>query len=182
MARLPIVTWPNPVLRERCNEVEVFDDALGAFIDDLFETMDDADGVGLAANQVADTRRIFVMGIPTEDKDGEQGLEKVALINPEIVARRGELRYEEGCLSFPDVSESVMRAAEIDVRYRDRHGEEQTATLGGLAAVCAQHELDHLDGVTFLDRLSPLKRRIALRSYMRTRRATPEPRRAGAGR
>ena len=167
MAKRPIVTWPHPVLKRRCDDVEHFDDDLGLLLDDMLETMEDADGLGLAANQVAVSKRVFIMGILVE---GEEEPELVEVVNPVIEARRGETKHEEGCLSFPDLFEQVSRAAEIDVSFRDRDGKETRETYSGLSAVCFQHELDHLDGITFIERLSPLKKRLAMRAYQRLQR------------
>ncbi len=183
MASRPIVEFPHPVLKQRCQEVARFDGALWSLLDDMKETMADADGLGLAANQVAVSWRVFTMLVPVphangdgrdndsgkdndKDKDGAPP-EVLELVNPVVVGKRGEIRFEEGCLSFPGVHEQVLRAAEVDVTFQDRHGAAQRRSFGGVAAVCVQHELDHLDGVTFLERLSPLKRRLALRSYQR---------------
>ncbi len=171
MAKRPIVTWPAAVLKRRCEPVESFDEALITLLDDMHETMADADGLGLAANQVAVSSRLFIMGIPQEE-EGE--VELVEVINPKIEARRGELKYEEGCLSFPEVYQQVLRAAEVDVSFQDREGQPQQRAFAGLPSVCFQHELDHLDGVVFLDRLSPLKRRLVLRSYNRSLRQKAE--------
>lgn len=171
MAVRSIVTYPAPILKRTCVAVERFDAELHELLDDMRDTMITADGLGLAANQVGVRERLFIMMIPGES---EQTDELFEVINPEITARRGEQRFEEGCLSFPGIAEWVMRAGEIELRYRDRDGGEQVRTLSGLAAVCAQHELDHLDGITFIDRLSPLKRRLALRAYARERRAIHE--------
>jgi peptide deformylase len=171
MAVLTIHTYPDPVLKVRCAEVTAFDAALHQFLDDMADTMAEAEGIGLAANQVGQTVRLFLMDVPLE---GEQRTGRLEIINPRVLQRRGETKYEEGCLSFPGLYETVMRASEIDLAYQDRHGAEQRLTLRGLPAICCQHELDHLDGVTFVDRLSPLKRRIALRDYERAHRETIE--------
>lgn len=176
MAIRPIVTYPNPVLKQRCAPVTEFDDALGALIDDMLLTMDDADGLGLAANQIGEPVRIFTMSLPVasdrgEGDDGEGGddgaVEKFEIINPEIISRRGEIRFEEGCLSFPGVSESVKRSAFVRLRYQDRTGATIERDFHDLGAVCVQHEFDHLEGITFLDRLSRLKHRLAMRAYNR---------------
>lgn len=164
MAVRQIVTFPNPILKQRCAAVEQFDETLATLLDDMRETMDHADGLGLAANQVAVSLRVFTMGLPSsEDEDAQ--IEYFELVNPEIIHKSGEIRFEEGCLSFPGISEAVVRAEQIVMRYQNRSGETQETTFSGVGAVCAQHELDHLDGVTFLERLSPLKRRLALRAY-----------------
>ncbi len=173
MASRPIVEFPHPILKSRCQEVARFDSALWTLLDDMKETMADADGLGLAANQVAVSWRVFTMLVPSQnaggagEERGEPPPEVLELVNPVVVGKRGEIRFEEGCLSFPGVHEQVLRAAEVDVTFQDRHGATIRRSFGGVAAVCVQHELDHLDGVTFLERLSPLKRRLALRSYQR---------------
>ena len=166
-----ILTWPNPILKQRCADVEAFDEMLVRLLDDMAETMVVEEGIGLAANQVGVLRRIFVMAIP--DADGAQDT-VVEVINPVIDKRQGEVQYEEGCLSFPELNELVTRAAQVELTYRDRKGEPQQLTATGITAVCIQHELDHLDGITFVDRLSPLKRRLALKAYMRNQRQRAE--------
>ena len=169
MALRPIVEYPHPVLKQRCAEVTTFDAELGRLLDDMRDTMADAEGLGLAANQVAVSKRIFTMLVPAPDADEvDETTEVLELVNPRIMAKRGEIRFEEGCLSFPGLSESVLRAAEVEVVFQDRSGAEHRRALSGVAAVCVQHELDHLDGVTFLDLLSPLKRRLALRAFSRS--------------
>lgn len=167
MAVLPVVTYPDPVLRQRCKEVTAFDASLHKLLDDMGETMAAAEGIGLAANQVGDLRRLFLMNVPV-DENTTTGLLEV--INPRIVAKRGEVRFEEGCLSFPSVYEFVVRANEIELHYQDRSGAAQKLICRGIVAICVQHEFDHLEGITFLDRLSPLKRQLALRDYDRKNR------------
>lgn len=167
MAVLPILTYPDPALRQRCKPVEAFDEAFHRTLGDMADTMRNSEGIGLAANQVGILQRFFLMDVPINDKESTGLLE---IINPRIAARRGEVRFEEGCLSFPGVYENVIRANEIELQYQDRTGAPQKVVMRGIVAICAQHELDHLDGITFLDRLSPLKRRIVLREYERANR------------
>jgi len=166
MAVRNIVTFPNAVLKQRCEPVTVFDAEMGALLDDMIETMDDAEGLGLAANQIGLPLRIFTMSLPVGDQD-DDAVERFEIINPEILSRNGEIRFEEGCLSFPGVSELVTRAAEVRLRFQNRQGEMVERDFSDVAAVCVQHEFDHLEGVTFIDRLSPLKRRLAMRAYKR---------------
>lgn len=167
MAVLEIRTYPDLVLKERGREVTEFGAALHQLLDDMADTMAKAEGLGLAANQVGEPVRLFLMDVP--DAEGQRtGV--LEIINPRILARRGEVKYEEGCLSFPDLYEPVVRANEVEVAYQDRHGQEQRIKAKGLASICIQHEFDHLEGITFIDRLSPLKRRVALRDYMRNNR------------
>ncbi len=164
MAKREIVAFPHPVLKQRCAEVKEFDEALHALLDDMALTMADAEGIGLAANQVDVPLRIFLMDVPLGEK---QTTGIVEVINPVITATRGHTHYDEGCLSFPGLTETVKRHAEIDLSFQDRHGGTQSVQASGLVAICIQHEFDHLEGITFLDRLSPLKRRVAVREYLR---------------
>ncbi|MCC7462714.1 MAG: peptide deformylase [Gammaproteobacteria bacterium] len=164
MARLTILEFPDPRLRTRAAPVTSFDAALAALIDDLFETMYAAPGIGLAATQVNVHQRIIVIDI-SEQKD-----QPLVLINPEIIARNGVEITEEGCLSVPQVFEPVERAASVRVRARDRHGVGFERDCDGLLAVCVQHELDHLDGKLFVDYLSSLKRERIRRRLEKERR------------
>jgi peptide deformylase len=146
----------SPVLREAGAEVPVVDDEVRRFVDDLFETMYAAKGVGLAANQVGVARRIAVVHADEE---------KLVLINPRITASEGTETGEEGCLSIPDIFADVTRAAQVTVTALDRDGNPWEKTLTGLAARAVQHEIDHLDGILFLDHLSILKRKRLLARY-----------------
>jgi len=152
MALLTILEYPDPRLRTRAQPVAAVDAGIRRLIDDLFETMYSAPGVGLAATQVNVHLRVLVVDI-TEDRS-----RPLALVNPEIVERSGEGKLEEGCLSVPGVYETVKRADRIRVRALDRSGKRQEFEAEGLLAVCIQHEMDHLDGKLFVDYLSELKR------------------------
>lgn len=161
MAVLEIVHYPHEALTTPAKPVETFDADLAAFIDDMAETMYDADGVGLAANQVAVLKRVTV--IDTGDEDGPGLLE---IVNPTIVARSDEpILWQEGCLSFPELFFDVKRAKEVTVEYFDRHGAPQRIEADGLLAVALQHEIDHLDGVVYIDRIGQVDRRLMLRKY-----------------
>ena len=161
MAVLELRYLGDPLLRRRTLPVETFDDALARFVDDLLETMYSAEGVGLAAPQVGAERRVTVIDVG-ERRDGT---EAIALVNPVIVEARGTVDSEEGCLSIPGVVETVQRAAEVTVEYRDPAGERLRIEGTGLLARALQHEIDHLDGILFIDRLGALKRRIAVREF-----------------
>lgn len=152
MARLEILTFPDPRLRLKAKPVAEVTDAIRKIVDDMFETMYAAPGIGLASTQVNVQQQIIVIDV-SEDKSGA-----LVLINPEVIEKRGVEEMEEGCLSFPEVFAKVERANEIRVRALDRHGKPFEIDTGGLLAVCIQHELDHLDGKLFVDYLSPLKR------------------------
>ncbi len=155
----PILTYGHPILRQTARAVSNIDGELQRLIDDMVEAMYEAPGVGLAANQVGSLRRVFVAN-PSEDHDPSRLL---VLINPELVEAEGESIAEEGCLSIPDFREEVRRARRVLLRGLDR--DERPVEIEGedLLARVLQHELDHLNGTLFVDRLSPAKRDILLR-------------------
>jgi peptide deformylase len=163
MALLPIVKYPDPRLKERSQEVTVFDDALRSFVSDMGDTMYAAPGVGLAAVQVGVLKRILVLD--ANSGDPESKLE--VFINPEIVESSGEQVYEEGCLSLPEFSEEVKRKEFLRVRFQDVTGASQETEMEGFRAVILQHELDHLNGVLATDRISRLKRTLYQRKRNR---------------
>ena len=150
--RLPILEFPDPRLRTKAQPVEQVDAALRKLIDDMFETMYAAPGIGLAATQVNVHKRVLVIDVSESRK------EKLALVNPQIISRAGVEETEEGCLSVPGVYDKVTRAESIRVRALDRDGKQIEFDAQGLLAVCIQHEIDHLDGKLFVDYLSELKR------------------------
>ncbi len=152
MARLQILEYPDPRLRTRAKPVEVFDSALARVAGDMLETMYAAPGIGLAATQVDFHKRLIVMDV------SEGRTEPMVFCNPEILSAEGTGVGEEGCLSVPGIFDEVKRAAKIRARARDVTGEEFEVELEGLAAVCLQHEMDHLEGKLFVDYLSDLKR------------------------
>jgi len=152
MALLEILEFPDPRLRTRALPVTVFDAALGQLIDDMFETMYAAPGIGLAATQVNVHQRLLVMDVGSDQR------EPLVFINPEISVRDAVGVMQEGCLSVPGFFEDVERAQHIRVRAQDRDGKVFERDLDGLAAVCLQHEMDHLEGKLFVDYLSILKR------------------------
>jgi len=152
MALLTILEFPDVRLRTQAKPVERFDAALRQLIDDMFETMYAAKGIGLAATQVDVHRRLIVLDISDERNTRE------VFINPQLLTREGVEVTEEGCLSVPDVYEPVERAARVQVRAQDRDGKFFERDLDGLLAVCVQHEMDHLEGKLFVDYLSSLKR------------------------
>ena len=161
MSLLKIVHYPEPVLLTVGKPVgeEEFNEELRTLVEDMFETMYDAQGVGLAAPQVGVSKRLFVMDVPTEEGKSN----KIALINPEIITQEGEQIGDEGCLSFPGIYTTVRREVRTVVRYRDVFGREQELDCTDLSARCVLHETDHCDGIVFLDRMSVLKRELAKR-------------------
>ncbi|MCJ7590083.1 MAG: peptide deformylase [Woeseiaceae bacterium] len=152
MPKLKILEFPDPRLRTKATPVQVVDDELRALIDDMFETMYDAPGIGLAATQVDVHKRLLVADVSI-DKDAPY-----VLINPEILEKDGITVTDEGCLSVPGFYEEIERAEHIRVRYLDRDGIDIVLDVHGLLAVCIQHEMDHLDGKLFVDYLSEVKR------------------------
>ncbi|HEU4487465.1 MAG TPA: peptide deformylase [Povalibacter sp.] len=170
MALLPILEFPDPRLRTRAEPVDKVDAALRRLIDDMFETMYAAPGIGLAATQVNVHKRLLVIDISESRK------EPLALINPEIIAREGVEETEEGCLSVPGIYDKVTRAERIRVRALDRDGKQIEFDADGLLAVCIQHEMDHLEGKLFVDYLSDLKRTRIRKKLEKERRETPAAR------
>ena len=158
----PLIILPDPILREVSSPLEAINDETRRLADDMLETMYDAPGIGLAAIQIGVPRRMLVLDV---SKDGEEKTPLV-FINPEIVASSDARSvYEEGCLSIPDYYAEGERPATISVRYLDRDGKEQTIDADGLLATCLQHEIDHLDGVLFIDHISKLKRDMVIRKF-----------------
>ena len=162
MALRRILRFPDERLRKPGKRVTIFDGELVKLVDDMAETMYSAPGVGLAAPQVDVSLRVFIIDIHAGDDDEPSDLR--VFVNPEIVARDGEITSEEGCLSFPDVREEVRRAERITIRAQDTTGRPFTLEADGFLAVAIQHEYDHLDGVLLVDHLSLLRRRLVRRS------------------
>ena len=155
------------MLREEADRVESFDPQLKALVQDMFETMYHADGVGLAAPQIGVSQRILVVDV-RDDESPEAG--RYALVNPEVVERSSSVeKATEGCLSIPGLEDVVARPASVEVRGFDPSGQEVTIAAEGLLARALQHEIDHLDGVLFLDRVSALKRRMLLKKWKKLR-------------
>lgn len=166
MAIRDIVMLGDQVLREEAPEVEAFDDDLRSLVRDMFETMYHADGIGLAANQVGVRARVLVIDLRREDEADA----RLALVNPRVVWASGELdKQSEGCLSIPGIEEVVERPWAVRVEGFDPEGREVTVEVDDLYSRALQHEIDHLDGVLFLDRVSPLKRRMAMKKWKKLR-------------
>lgn len=163
MPLLKVVHYPDPVLLTVGKPIgkDEFNEELRQLVENMFEAMYDARGVGLAAPQVGVSKRLFVMDIPGENENDESL--KIALINPEIIAREGEQTGDEGCLSFPGIYTTVRREVRTVVRYHDVDGNEHELDCRDLAARCVLHETDHCDGIVFLDRMTVLKREMAKR-------------------
>jgi peptide deformylase len=163
MAVRTILHYPDPRLREPGKKVPAVTDELRRLIDDMAETMYAAPGVGLAATQIGEPHRIFLVDVAGEDEPSKLHV----FINPEIVEKQGEQCGPEGCLSFPGISEEIKRATRVTVRAQGRDGKPFTLTAEGLFAVAIQHESDHLDGVLMIDRMGTLKKRIVQRKMQK---------------
>jgi peptide deformylase len=162
MSIKPLVILPDPVLRLVSKPVDRVDAPLLKLADDMFETMYDAPGIGLAAIQIGEPLRMLVIDLA---KEGEEPAPQV-FINPEILEKSDERSvYEEGCLSIPDYYAEVERPAKVRVRHLDREGKEQEVEAEGLLATCLQHEIDHLNGVLFIDHISKLKRDMVVKKF-----------------
>ena len=158
----PLIILPDPILRQVSTPLESVNDEARRLADDMLETMYDAPGIGLAAIQIGVPRRMLVLDVSKEGEDKTP----LVFINPEIV-KSSDARsvYEEGCLSIPDYYAEVERPAELTVRFVDRDGKEQTIDADGLLATCLQHEIDHLNGVLFIDHISRLKREMVIKKF-----------------
>ena len=168
MDTLPIITIPDPILRKKAAPIERVDAALLKLAEDMLATMYDAPGIGLAAPQVGILRRLIVMD-PSRDEEAKQPL---IMVNPVILERGTGMRiHEEGCLSIPDFTAEVERPATARVGYIDEAGKSQEKTLEGIWSTLVQHEIDHLNGVLFIDYLSRLKRDMIVKKYTKQKRA-----------
>ena len=157
-----IVVYPDKRLKLISKEVEVFNGALHDLLDDMYETMRAKNGVGLAAIQVGADQRVLIINVPLEVEDGEHDQPKentLEMINPIIVEKDGTEKFQEGCLSIPGVYEDIERAKHVKVEYFDRDGNKQVIEDDGFLAVAMQHEIDHLDGKVFIEKLSYIKRK-----------------------
>jgi len=162
---LEIVTFPNEILKRKTNPVKSVDAEIKDIIAQMKETMYKNDGIGLAANQVNISLSIMVIDTTSREEEGEKF--KGVLINPTLVAKEDQIKFKEGCLSFPGLQVEVIRAKEVLIKAINEFEEEITLKLTGLPAVVFQHEFDHLSGITFLDRLSGIKKRFALEKYQK---------------
>jgi peptide deformylase len=167
LAVLLIVKYGNEVLRRRTETVTVFDDGLQKLIDDMVDTMYAAPGIGLAANQVGDSRRVAVIDLSVGKRPGELHV----LVNPQIAESVGHISEDEGCLSVPDFTETITRPARVHVSFLDRNGEARDTWSEGLMARAVTHEIDHLDGKLFLDRLRGFKRDRILKKIQKLAKA-----------
>ena len=172
MAIREIIILPDKQLRLVSNPVEKVTADIRKLADDMFETMYDAPGIGLAAIQIAQPLRLITMDLAKREENGETTPKPRVFINPEIIARSDELSvYEEGCLSIPEYYEEVERPARVRVRFLDLDGKVHEEDAEGLYATCIQHEIDHMDGIVFVDHISSLKRDMIMRKMKKAKRA-----------
>ncbi len=158
----PLIILPDPLLRQASKPIEQIDTEIQRLADDMLETMYDAPGIGLAAIQIGVPRRMLVIDVAREGEEKKP----LVFINPEVVASSDERSvYEEGCLSIPDYYAEVERPARVTVKHLDRNGKEQLTEADGLLATCVQHEIDHLNGVLFIDYISRLKRDMVIKKF-----------------
>lgn len=163
MSLLQIRHYPDPVLSVKGEPITTFDDDLRQLAEDMAETMYAAPGIGLAAPQVGVSRRLVVIDCASKD----EAPQLLVLVNPEIVVAEGESCEEEGCLSVPDFYATVVRKSRVQIRYQDLTGETQQLDTDGLLAIACQHEIDHLNGILFIDHLSPLKRSMFRKKWQK---------------
>jgi len=164
--QLTIVEYPHKKLREISKEVKTFDKKLHSLLDAMYPIMIDTNGIGLAAIQVAHALRVLVLNIP--DEEGEQPRENLLeIINPVITHKEGETVYQEGCLSVPKFYEDISRYETLSINYQDRDGNTKTLEADGLLSIAIQHEMDHLEGILFIDKLSYSRRKKFEKEYKR---------------
>ena len=172
MAIRPIITLPDPRLKLVSEPVAVVDDAIRALADDMLDTMYDAPGIGLAAIQIGVARRVLVIDLAKEGEDRQP----MVFVNPEIVWTSEETSvYDEGCLSIPEYYEEVERPARVRVRFLDRDGAARELEAEGLLATCLQHEMDHLNGIVFIDHISRLKRERCIKKFTKAAKFAAAP-------
>ncbi len=167
--KLKIVEYPDRKLKEKSSKVEKFDAQLHDLLDSMYEIMMKSNGIGLAAIQVAHAKEALILNIP--DEDGEQSKENLMeIINPVITYKTGDTTYQEGCLSVPGFYEDIKRFDEISLNYQDRHGNTKNLVANGLLSIAIQHEVDHLNGILFIDKLSYSRRKKFEKEYKKAQK------------
>ena len=174
-----IRTWPDKILKQKMKEVDFFDEKLQNYIDIMFKRMYEEEGVGLAANQIGIPYQILVLDTNVKKYDAQEKEEegiKMALINPKIVEKEGRVESTEGCLSFPGVQITIPRAERVKVIAKNEKGEDIEIDTDGFLAIVLQHEIDHLNGIPFINHLPPVKRRLVLDKYLKNKKQTAKAR------
>jgi peptide deformylase len=170
MAEMQILYYPHEILTTPAKEVKEITDEVRKLLDDMAETMYLNKGLGLAGNQVGLLQKLVCVDIPEDPENGIQATGLLQMVNPRIVAASGEVEFQEGCLSFPGLYIDVKRSAKVTLEYIDRDGRLQRLEADGLLAVAFQHEVDHTNGVVYVDRLTPRAKKRALKEYDRLKR------------
>ncbi len=161
---LNIVTYPNKILKQKSQDVEKFDDELHKLLDSMYSLMMDTNGIGLAAIQVAIAKKVLILNIP--DEEGKQcDANLIEMINPVVTSKSGNTTYQEGCLSVPTFYEDIDRYEFINVNFQDRDGNTKRLEADGLLSIAIQHEMDHLEGILFIDKLSYARRKKFEKEY-----------------
>lgn len=177
MSILPIVIYPDPILKTKCEPVAAVTKEIQKILDDMAQTMYAAPGIGLAAPQVGITERLIVVDVSSREEGAPKKLYQ--LVNPKIVAREGEIEWEEGCLSIPGFLQNMKRSAKVTVEALDKKGKPIRIEAEELLAVCLQHEIDHIDGKLIIDKVSSLKRKLYLEELKKTETTYPVKHRRG---
>ncbi len=172
--KLTIVEYPDKRLKEKSKAVEKFDNELHALLDAMYLTMIQSNGIGLAAIQVGHAKQVLILNIPNEN-DGQPVENLIEMINPIIIQSSGETTYQEGCLSVPSFYEDIDRYEKVTVKYCDRYGQEKTVAAEGLLSIAIQHEIDHLKGILFIDKLSYSRRKKFEKEYKRVQKEKKIP-------
>lgn len=159
LATLAILKYPNPILRQKSTKVESFDESLHTLLDDMYKTMIESGGVGLAAIQVGIAKQILVINLPRDEDKQQYKEDLLEVINPTFLTQEDDIEWEEGCLSVPEFYESVKRFNKVSIAYKDRFGNDKILQAEGFLAVALQHEIDHLNGILFVDKLPILRRK-----------------------
>jgi len=167
MALLPIVIYPAPILKRVADPIESITPQIKQLLSDMADTMYEAPGIGLAAPQVGYSVRAVVVDVGHDDEEDPRPGMLLKLVNPEIIEFSGTTDYEEGCLSIPDIREKVKRHAEIKVRALNENGEEIVIEADGLLSICLQHEIDHLNGILFVDRLTSIRKELIKKKLLK---------------
>lgn len=168
---LEILTYPNKKLFVKSLEVKIFDEGLHKFLDDMYETMIAKNGIGLAAIQTGEAKRVLIVNLVDEESKEQRKEDLLEIINPKILRKEGEIIYQEGCLSVPGYYEDVKRAEFITLEYQDRFGQRRELEADGLLSVAIQHEMDHLDGHLFIERIGYNKRKKFDKEYKKQKNA-----------
>ncbi len=170
MSTLKVITYPNKVLKNISSEVKKFDNLLHKFLDNMFDTMILSNGIGLAAIQVANPIRVLLICLPSGEEDEQKKEDLLEIINPIVIKKSGSIFYQEGCLSVPGFYEEIERFESIELEYQDRYGTKHTLQTDDLLSIAIQHEIDHLDGKLFIEKLPYARRKKFEKEYKKAQK------------